>query len=82
MYRKPSWKNTEKTTPKAIKSFSGMMAYHKDEISSDSSQKKAAAMRIMIRTGSLAIVKTNRAKGGPKAMKVQPKNSGNVIFSL
>lgn len=34
----------------------------------------------MIRRGSLAIVKTNKAKGGPNAIKVQPKNSITVMF--
>lgn len=34
----------------------------------------------MIRRGSLAIVKTNKAKGGPNAIKVQPKNSITVML--
>ena len=36
----------------------------------------------MTRMGSLAIVNTNRAKGGPNVMKVHPKNSINVILQV
>lgn len=38
------------------------------------------AISTMIRRGSLAIVKTNKAKGGPNAIKVQPKNSITVML--
>lgn len=39
------------------------------------------AMRTITRSGSLAIVKMNIANGGPKAMKLQPKNSIIVILA-
>lgn len=35
---------------------------------------------MMTLNGSLAIVKTNRAKAGPNAMKAQPKNTARVIL--
>lgn len=35
---------------------------------------------MMILSGSLTIVKTNRAKAGPNAMKAQPKNTARVIL--
>ena len=38
------------------------------------------AIKIMIRIGSLATVKANRANAGPYAMKAQPKNSKSAIF--
>lgn len=38
-----------------------------------------ADIKMIMRMGSLAIVKQNMAKGGPKAMKVHPKNSVTVI---
>ena len=39
------------------------------------------AIRTIILSGSRAIVNTNNAHGGPNAMKVQPKNSINVILT-
>lgn len=38
------------------------------------------AIRMMTLKGSLAMVKTNRAKEGPNAMKAQPKNTARVIL--
>lgn len=35
---------------------------------------------MMTLKGSLATVKTNRAKAGPNAMKAQPKNTARVIL--
>lgn len=37
-------------------------------------------MRTITRNGSLAMVNRNIEKGGPKAIKVQPKNSISVIL--
>lgn len=37
-------------------------------------------MRTITRSGSLAIVNTNKPNGGPKAINVQPKNSIKVIL--
>ncbi|EFA03459.1 hypothetical protein TcasGA2_TC013452 [Tribolium castaneum] len=56
------------------------MYHHNEDNRRETSQKNAAAIRIMIRTGSWAIVNTNIANGGPKAKKVHPKNSTKVIF--
>lgn len=39
-------------------------------------------MRKMTRSGSRAMVNKNRAMAGPKAMKVQPKNTAAVILAL
>lgn len=52
----------------------------RDEIRNDTSQPNAAAIIIMILIGSLAIVKANITRGGPKASKEQLKNSARVIF--
>lgn len=52
-----------------------------EERSRASSQKKPAAIRIMIRIGSWAIVNVNMAIAGPKARKAHPKNSATVILS-
>ena len=51
-----------------------------DDKSNETSQKKEAAMRMMIRMGSWAIVSVNIAIGGPKARNEQPKNSTTVIL--
>ena len=40
---------------------------------------KYLAMRTITLSGSLAMVKRNMANGGPKEMKVQPKNSMIVM---
>ena len=45
------------------------------------SQKKAERMRMMIFTGSEAIVKRNRARAGPYAVKAQPKNESAVMLN-
>lgn len=39
-------------------------------------------MRKMTLSGSRAMVNRNRAMAGPKAMKVQPKNTEAVILAL
>lgn len=39
-------------------------------------------MRKMTLSGSLAMVNRNREMAGPKAMKVQPKNTAAVILSV
>ena len=39
-------------------------------------------IRIMMRIGSLATTMQNMAKAGPKAIKVQPINSANVIVQI
>lgn len=57
------------------------MNHHIEDSTRERSQKKEAAIRMMMRTGSWATVKMKRTKGGPKARKVQPKNSAIVIFS-
>ena len=45
------------------------------------SQKKAERMRMMIFTGSEAIVKRNSARAGPYAVKAQPKNESAVMLN-
>ena len=42
---------------------------------------KYLAMRTITLSGSLAMVKRNMANGGPKEMKVQPKNSMIVMMA-
>lgn len=75
-----TWKNIEKTSPKLKYSRSGTIANQNiEDISSDSSHTNAAAIKIIIRMGSWAIVKMNIASGGPKAKNVHPKNSETVI---
>lgn len=56
------------------------MNHQSEEVSSESSQKKAAAIMIMIRTGSWAIVTMNIEKGGPNASNVHPTNSMSVMI--
>lgn len=57
------------------------MNHHMEDRTRERSQKKEAAIRMMMRTGSWAMVKMKRTNGGPKARKVQPKNSAIVILS-
>jgi hypothetical protein len=40
------------------------------------------AIKIMMRIGSLDMVKVNIARGAPNARNVQPKNSIKVIFAV
>lgn len=71
---------TEKTKPNARSPRSGITTnHHREDRSSDTSQKNAAAINIIILTGSWAIVNKNIANGGPNARNAQPKNSTNVI---
>ncbi len=71
---------TEKTRPKANSCLSGTTANQsRDERRRARSQKKAERMRTMTRTGSLTTVKTKSAKGGPKAVRAQPKKVHAVI---
>lgn len=51
-----------------------------DDMSRETSQKKALAIMMMILMGSFEMVMANIAKGGPNARKVQPKNSMTVIL--
>lgn len=51
-----------------------------DDSKKEINQKKELAINIMIRMGSIAIVKVNIAKGGPKANKAHPKKSMTVIL--
>ena len=46
------------------------------------SQKKAERMRIIILTGSDAIVMRNKDRAGPYAVRAQPKNVKAVILIL
>ena len=56
--------------------------FHKiDEHSRLKSQKNADRMRIMILTGSDAIVRRNNERAGPYAVKAQPKNVNAVILN-
>jgi len=81
--RKVSWNSTENTSPNASLSLRGTTAIHSiDERSKDSSQKKALRIRIITRTGSGAIVKTNMARAGPYAVKAHPKKAVTVILML
>lgn len=69
--------------PKARVSLSGSTANHSiEDRSSDTSQKKPAAIRMIILIGSCAIVKVNIAMDGPNAKKAHPKNSATVIVTL
>lgn len=66
---------TEQVTPKKRKDLKGHKSHINEEIRSDSNQKNALAINIIILTGSFEIVKINIAKAGPKATEAQPKNS-------
>lgn len=82
MYRNISWKITEKTNPNTSLLRKGTTINHRnDDNNNESNQKNAAAINMIILTGSQAIVNINMARGGPKAKNVQPKNSETVIFS-
>lgn len=52
-----------------------------DDSSRAHSQTNAAATNTIMRMGSWAMVIVNIANAGPNARKVQPKNSGKVIFT-
>lgn len=66
--------------PKARWVLRGTTANHRiEESSRASSQKNPAAMRIIIRMGSWAMVNVNMAMAGPKAKPAHPKNSATVI---
>lgn len=69
--------------PKAKYVRRGTTANHSIEESSRArSQKNPAAIRIIIRIGSWAIVNVNIAIAGPNAMKAHPKNSATVIGNV
>lgn len=51
-----------------------------DTLFGEFDNKPYLAMRMMIRIGSLAMVKRNMASGGPNARNAQPKNSRRAIF--
>lgn len=73
--------NTETRTPNIRYSRKGTTINQiRLEISKESSQKNAAAINRITRTGSLAIVKQNSANGSENAIKLHPKNSATVIF--
>lgn len=70
-----------KTIPNAKLLFNGTTANHTiDESRNDRSQANAAAIMMMMRTGSLATVNANMTNGAPKARREQLKNSARVIF--
>jgi hypothetical protein len=50
-----------------------------DDTNKEQSQKKAAAIKIIILIGSWATVNVNIANAGPKARNAHPKNSGKVM---
>lgn len=71
------------TIPMMVISLSGTNTNHtNDDRSNAQSHKNAAAIKIIIRIGSCAIVIVNIANGGPNAKNAHPKNSGNVIASI
>lgn len=51
-----------------------------EDISKARSHKNDENIKRMILIGESAIVKTNIARGAPKARKAQPKNSATVII--
>lgn len=72
---------TANTIPNARYDRKGTTAYHtSDDTRNDSSQPNAAAIMMMIRTGSLATVIANIASGAPNASREQLKNSARVIL--
>lgn len=72
---------TAKTIPNASWDRRGTTANHtRDDTRNESSQANAAAIMMMMRTGSLAMVSANIAKGAPNASNEQLKNSARVIF--
>lgn len=76
-----TWIAIETIMPNNVKSLNGTIM---NQISADSSnahsQRKAAATKMMMRIGSLAMVSVNIANGGPNARNAHPKNSGSVIL--
>lgn len=70
------------TIPNAKYDRNGTTAYHtKDDSKNDSSHPNAAAIMMMMRTGSLATVNANMTNGAPKARREQLKNSARVILA-
>ncbi len=74
---------TEKNRANSRLSLSGVTANQRSaDISNETNQKKALVIRTITLTGSLAMVNTNMAVGGPNAKNKQPKNSINAILLL
>lgn len=70
-----------KNTPNAKYDRNGTTANHTtDDIKNESNHPNAAAIMMMIRTGSLATVNANITNGAPKARREQLKNSARVIL--
>lgn len=74
---------TETSTPSTVGGSSGLRTNHtSDDANRDTSQTNAATIIMIMRTGSVAMVKRKSESGGPKARNVQPANSAIVMMDL